>query len=690
MSSATTTSDAAWFSGAERAGLRDYWRVYDRFYPALQAESVQRLRAHPRFGPIVAQMPPDLLAEQQAASHSRLRRAIEEGEWKEYAQVLRGQGVAYARLGVEFREWYDLVRMVSQQLTPRLISAYAEDADRLCNALLAMNEVLDRSMAWIGEAYLDEKEGALRTSERRLAATLESLHDGLVIAAPDGAIVYRNSGSAKIASVEPALSQVGGAPSAVMISLADGETAMEPVDYPIARALRGERVNDLELCVVPAGAVDGVYLSVNAAPIGVDGGEPLGAVVSYRDVSHRRQMEAQRAVAAEIELRRRHVQEANRLKSEFLANMSHELRTALTSILGFGELLYDGEVGPVSITQREFLADIVTSGRHLLRLVNDVLDLAMVEAGKMEFHPEAIELERLVAEVVSILRTTSAEHAITIESQIDPSLGEVVLDPSRLKQVLYNFLSSALKLTPTGGRVAVRARPEGDQWLRLAVENTDVGIAPDEIERLVGEFQQLHGGHPKTHNGAGLGLALTRRLVEAQGGAVGVEGRLGEGASFFAVLPRRGGSPGSVRTHAIFADSVHADAPTVLVVEHDSRDPRRIVETLTGAGYHVEAASTGARALARCAEKGFDAIVVDLAMPGLDGFAFLERLRALPQRRSLPVFVWAVKDLSPDELRRLVASAQVVIQQGGTTAQLVAELGVYLQPRPSSAVGFVS
>jgi signal transduction histidine kinase len=227
------------------------------------------------------------------------------------------------------------------------------------------------------------------------------------------------------------------------------------------------------------------------------------------------------------------------MKSEFLANMSHELRTPLNAIMGFTKLMVHGKVGPVSAQQQEFLGDILKSSNHLLQLINDVLDLAKVEAGKMEFHPESIDLPQLVGEVRDILRAVAAGKQIRIETAIDSTCTGLDLDPAKLKQVLYNYLSNALKFTPDNGRVFIRARPEGLESFRVEVEDTGIGIRPEDVKYLFTEFRQLDSSASKKYQGTGLGLALTRRITEAQGGRVGVDSLLGRGSTFFVVLPRR-------------------------------------------------------------------------------------------------------------------------------------------------------
>jgi PAS domain S-box-containing protein len=259
--------------------------------------------------------------------------------------------------------------------------------------------------------------------------------------------------------------------------------------------------------------------------------------VSIVDLRGRRQIEAERERSEALHEQNLRVHEANRLKSEFLAAMSHELRTPLNTIIGFSELLYYGRVDRESPEHHEFLGDILTSSQHLLQLINDVLDLAKVEAGKLEFRPEPVVVEAVISEVTSLLRTLSLQKRIRVSVEADRSIEVVVVDPARFKQVLYNYLSNALKFTPEGGSITVRTSPEPPASFRVEVEDTGIGIAADQLPRLFLEFEQIvpAGTGPQ---GTGLGLALTRRIVEAQGGSVGVRSRPGHGSVFHAVLPR--------------------------------------------------------------------------------------------------------------------------------------------------------
>ena len=231
-------------------------------------------------------------------------------------------------------------------------------------------------------------------------------------------------------------------------------------------------------------------------------------------------------------------QQANQSKSAFLANMSHELRTPLNGIIGFSQLLHDEVVGSLSEEQKEYLGDVLASSRHLLALINELLDLAKVEAGKMTFSPEVVELGQLAGEGCDSLRPLATHKGIHVEIQVDPTLSEVRLDPAKFKQVLYNYLSNAIKNTPEQGRVTVRMRPQDEETFVLEVEDTGRGIPPEDIGRLFVEFEQLDTDLAKKEQGTGLGLALTRRIIEAQGGKVGVRSIPGQGSIFFAILPR--------------------------------------------------------------------------------------------------------------------------------------------------------
>ncbi len=256
--------------------------------------------------------------------------------------------------------------------------------------------------------------------------------------------------------------------------------------------------------------------------------------------AQRRVAEGVRASLLALQAQNLQILETSRLKSQFMANMSHELRTPLTAIIGFAELLHGGTVPAGSAQQQAFLGHISSSGHHLLRLINDVLDLSKMEAGKLAFYPEPVNLPLLVGEITDMLRPEAQRKHLHLATEIEAEavLGPLLLDGTRLKQVLYNYLSNAIKFTPEGGRVVVRTRAHGATHFRLEVEDTGIGIAAEDLPRLFNEYAQLDVGSTKKHQGAGLGLALTRQLVRAQQGSVGVRSTPGQGSVFHAVLNR--------------------------------------------------------------------------------------------------------------------------------------------------------
>ena len=354
-----------------------------------------------------------------------------------------------------------------------------------------------------------------------------------------------------------------------------------------------------------------------------------------------RQLEAANEI---LQKQYREVREANRLKSEFLANMSHELRTPLNAVIGFSEMLHDGKMGPVSDEQKEFLGDILTSSRHLLQLINDVLDLSKVESGRMEFYPERVDVAEVVGEVRETLRSLAGSKGISIAVEVDPKVDAVVTDAAKLKQVLYNYLSNAIKFTPEQGQVELRVMREGLDHFRLEVSDTGIGIRAEDLGKLFAEFQQLDSSSAKRYPGTGLGLALTKRFVEAQGGHVGVRSQEGQGSSFFAVLPRSTGEPGSgpERPDAAVTAPPRSNAPTILVIEDERGDREWITRALRDAGYAVDAVGNGQAAEAKLHERVYSAITLDLLLPDIDGHRLLRVAQTGPNWET-PVLVVSVQ-----------------------------------------------
>jgi PAS domain S-box-containing protein len=306
-------------------------------------------------------------------------------------------------------------------------------------------------------------------------------------------------------------------------------TDPERAEAAIKLVLSEKKVTNYELT---ARTRDGkeTMVSYNATTFYDRGRTLQGVFAAARDVTELKHFEQTRQKNVELE-------NASRLKSEFLANMSHELRTPLNGIIGFTEFLIDEKPGPLRPKQQEYLSDVLTSARHLLQLINDVLDLAKVEAGKMELHPETFPVRKAVEEVTAVIKGIAHKKHVAVGIEVSDGLDAVTLDQHKFKQVLYNLLSNAVKFTDQSGQVDIHARRLDPHRLEVQVRDTGIGIKAEDINRLFTEFEQLDSGIARRFEGTGLGLALTKKIVEFQGGRIDVQSEPGKGSVFTVVLP---------------------------------------------------------------------------------------------------------------------------------------------------------
>jgi signal transduction histidine kinase/DNA-binding response OmpR family regulator len=334
--------------------------------------------------------------------------------------------------------------------------------------------------------------------------------------------------------------------------------------------------------------------------------------------------------AANLELAR-----ASQAKSEFLARMSHDLRTPLNAVIGFADLLLTRQAGSLNDKQERYLGHVANAGRHLLDLINDILDLTRVEAGRLEIHPEPCQVPLILEETLALFRTQAQTKRITLAVEIGSSLGALMADRIRLQQVVHNLLSNAVKFTPEGGLVTVTARQIGLE-LELAVRDTGIGIPPEDHRRIFEAYEQT-GAAEGRQKGTGLGLAITKRLVELHGGSIRVESVPGQGSTFILRLP--GASPTGESSEA-----TDASRPLVLVIEDDLRAAELIRAHLSEGGYRVVLVASGHAGLGAAKRLNPHAITLDLSLPDMDGWQVLHRLKSDPETQPIPVLIVSARE----------------------------------------------
>ena len=336
--------------------------------------------------------------------------------------------------------------------------------------------------------------------------------------------------------------------------------------------------------------------------------------------------------SAELEVMSQH-------KSDFLASMSHELRTPLNAVIGFSEVLLERLFGDLNERQDEYLRDILGSGEHLLALLNEILDLSKVEAGRMEVALSTFSVAAAVEYAVSMIRERAARHNITVSQSIAPSVDQLTSDELRVRQVLVNLLSNAVKFTHDGGHVDVLAEPAGDE-LVITVRDTGQGIAVEDRERIFESFQQGRREAPK-EEGTGLGLTLCRRIVTLLGGRIWLESELGRGSAFHVAIPL--GVPAE-RVDAEAPDSADGRRSVVVIIDDDRSSLDLLSAYLTGTGLRVVRARDGDEGLSEVHRLHPAAVVLDIRLPGTNGWTVLETLKTTPLTREIPVIIVSILD----------------------------------------------
>jgi PAS domain S-box-containing protein len=480
---------------------------------------------------------------------------------------------------------------------------------------------IDRSQARRAEKAASERQ----RGEARFRELLDAAPDAIIEVERSGAIVLVNQAAEALFgySREELLTLNVDAlvPEAMRAGHSHNRAAFwnKPGTRPMGRGL-----------VLSARRRDGsdIPVEISLSPVKSEDGFRVTAII--RDVTERRLAEEKiRAANLELEARNREIERADRLKSEFLASMSHELRTPLHTIIGFTELLGEELEGPLNDKQKRFVEHVRKDSVHLLELINDVLDLSKIEAGRMDLDIRSVDATEVLADTLNGIVQSAAAKTIAVENRLAaPFL--VMADRVRLREVFTNLLSNAIKFTPAGGKVSVDARREGRTRIRFSITDTGIGIAPEDQAVIFDKFRQVGATTRGVREGTGLGLAIVKNLVEMHGGRIEVESAPGKGSCFSFTVPLDQAATGI--------------APVVLIIEDEPSARELIASYLNPLGISTEAALSAAGAASFARQLQPDAITLDLLMPGRSGWRILSELRATPETSATPVFVMSVLD----------------------------------------------
>jgi len=400
----------------------------------------------------------------------------------------------------------------------------------------------------------------------------------------------------------------------------------------------------------------------------------------------------------EIIQKNRQLEQTNRMKSEFLANMSHELRTPLNAIIGFSEVLKDGLMGEMNREQTEYISDIFNSGQHLLNLINDILDLSKIEAGKMELDLEVINVPDLLRNSLSIIKEKAMTHHIKLSQDIDDDIENCWLDGRKVKQIIFNLLSNAVKFTPNGGSVHIAVRRVGSEaltasskdrpsplmppasqetdFLEISVTDTGIGISEADQKKLFTAFVQADSSLARKFEGTGLGLVMIKKLAELHGGAAGMQSREGKGSTFTVWLPYRTKDMATIPEDSItpvsrrhgrhsnrtedHATSGATDGLSVLIIEDEDAAADLIRVQLETEGYRTWRATSADEAMGMLAETKPDLITLDIILPGTDGWDFLTMIKEDESLAYIPVVILSIV---ADEKKGFSLGATDVLQK---------------------------
>jgi PAS domain S-box-containing protein len=530
-------------------------------------------------------------------------------------------------------------------------------------------------------------EVARHDSEETLRMTLQSVSDAVLVTDMAGRVSRVNPVAERLTGW--AAAETAGRPVEEVFHIINEKT-QQPATLPVAKVLATGIAQGLadHTVLIARDATTSRAIAGSAAPIRRDEGQVAGVVLVFRGVADERRTQSDMlrineaqppAASREPTNKNLRLQHADRLKSEFLANMSHELRTPLNAIIGFSDILCEGLVGPLTPRQREYAAGIHDSGRHLLTLINEILDLSRIETGSMQLENEAVRVSSLLDSCIAVVQEKALARQLDLSMEIDEALGTMEADGGKLTQIVSNLLSNAVKFTDPGGKIGLVARrvarariatvaadagrlivptAPDDEFLEFAVDDSGIGIAVADQDRLFEPFVQVDSSLTRHHEGSGLGLALVRRLVELHGGGLALASAPGRGSRFTVWVPYR---------EAVERPSEESEprptareVPLALVIEDDDASAHLLMRELESHGITALHAWTAEEGLVLARNRRPDLIVLDIFLPHIDGWQCLDRLKADEQTASIPVVIVTI---SSEQRRGVTLGAMRVLQK---------------------------
>jgi PAS domain S-box-containing protein len=544
-------------------------------------------------------------------------------------------------------------------------------------------------------------EEALRGSESRLTQFLEAVPVGVLVVEVSGKLYYINQTAQQLLGkgMEPEAT-VEQLPEIYQVYQAGTEQVYPAEQQPIMRALSGENLTVDDLEIHQADKI--IPVEVWATPIFDEKGQIVYAIAAFQDITHRKQAEAERIqFTQQLELKNAQLQRLDQLKDEFLANTSHELRTPLNGIIGIAESLIDGAAGSLNQQQIANLSMVVSSGKRLASLVNDILDFAKLKNGDIELQRKPVDVRQITEVVLSLSRPLVADKHLQLKNEIQPDLPIADGDENRLQQIMHNLVGNAIKFT-TSGSVTVSAGVS-DGMVEVIVADTGIGISPDKFTDIFKSFAQADASISREYGGTGLGLSITKQLVELHGGTIRVESELGKGSRFIFTLPvstvflaqdRERIQPTSAISEEVtrvqedaapsqieFSPIVSSNGEfTILVVDDEPINLQVVTNHLSLQNYVIIQANNGMEALAKI-NSGLkpDLIILDVMMPKMSGYEVCKKIREQFPAHEIPIVMLTAKNQVSDLVEGLGAGANDYMTKPVSKNELLARIKTHIQ-----------